>query len=360
MYSSQSLRKMLAQFPRVTISQLPTQTYRLDGLSAESESRNLFVKRDDQTGLAFGGNKARKLDYMMADVVRQGADCIITWGGLQSNWCRQVAAAATKLGIRSVLVLFKGPTSPAGLDGNLLLDTLFGADIRVFEAGDIDNMLELASVSHVIEPVVNEMRSKGMTPYLAPIGGSLVEGSMQGPWGAFGYVEAMAEIAEQAGRLGTGFDSVVLATGSAGTQAGLVVGAKLLSCDMRVIGISVYGKSATVTGYVRSIGDRVLEQLGSGDTLGDEDITVLDDYIGEGYGVFNAAVGKAIHALARSEGLLLDPVYTGKAMAGMIDLMEQGYFREDENILFLHTGGTPALFPYRDKITADLPLSSAQ
>jgi 1-aminocyclopropane-1-carboxylate deaminase/D-cysteine desulfhydrase-like pyridoxal-dependent ACC family enzyme len=246
------------------------------------------------------------------------------------------------------------------MDGNLLLDSLFGAEIRVFEAGDIDNMLELASVSHVIDPIVRELETEGMTPYLAPIGGSLVEGAMQGPWGALGYVEAIAEIAEQADDLGTRFDSIVLATGSAGTQAGLVAGARFMSLDVRVVGISVYGSGPTVAGYVRSIGDRVLAQLGSHDTLRDEEIVVLDDYIGEGYGVFNDAVGAAIHSLARSEGLLLDPVYTGKAMAGMVDLIDQGYFGEQENILFLHTGGTPALFPYREQVTAGLQLSDVQ
>ncbi len=354
MRSSESVRKKLGQFPHVPLSLLPTPLYRMDGMSAMHDGFDLYVKRDDQTGLAFGGNKARKLDYMMADVVSQGADCVVTWGGLQSNWCRQVAAAAAKLGMRTSLALFKGPTSIEGYDGNLLLDSLFDADIRVFEAADIGNMLEFASVRHVIEPIASELRSEGMTPYIAPIGGSLAEGSMQGPWGALGYVGAAVEIADQSIELKVQFDSVVLATGSAGTQAGLLAGARLLLPDTRVVGISVYGSSATVSGYVRAIGDRVLQEMGAADKLQDRDIIVIDDYIGEGYGVFNSQVGDAIRTLARSEGLLLDPVYTGKAMAGMVDLMDKGYFREGENILFLHTGGTPALFPYREQITDGL------
>lgn len=354
MNSCKSVRKKLGQFPRVPLSLLPTPLYRLDGISSLYDGFDIHVKRDDQTGLAFGGNKARKLDYMMADVKDQGADCVVTWGGLQSNWCRQVAAAATRLGLRSYLALFKGPAAPAGYDGNLLLDALFDAEIRMFEAGDIENMLEFSNVRHVIEPIVSRLRSEGMTPYIAPIGGSLMEGSMAGPWGALGYVEAAVEIAEQARGLKAKFDSIVLATGSAGTQAGLLAGVRLLLPDTRVVGISVYGNSETVSGYVREIGNRVLKEIGDSDKLRDRDIIVIDDYIGEGYGVFNSQVGGAIRMLARSDGVLLDPVYTGKAMAGMVDLVDNGYFSEGESILFLHTGGTPALFPYRHQITDGL------
>jgi 1-aminocyclopropane-1-carboxylate deaminase/D-cysteine desulfhydrase-like pyridoxal-dependent ACC family enzyme len=173
---------------------------------------------------------------------------------------------------------------------------------------------------------------------------------MQGPWGALGYIEAFVEIKEQADQLGVQIDSVVLATGSAGTQAGLLLGAKLLSPQTRVVGITVYGDSTTVSRYVRSIIDEAEEHLGVTAQVTDEDIIVLDQYLGEGYGVFNSSVGDAIQLFARSEGLLLDPVYTGKSAAGMLDLMDRGYFGQGENILFVHTGGTPALFPYRAEI----------
>jgi L-cysteate sulfo-lyase len=334
----------------MALAHLPTPLHRLDNLSHRFEPLNLFVKRDDQTGLAFGGNKARKLDYIMAEAMRQGADSIVTWGGVQSNWCRQVAAAAAKLGLRAVLILFKGPKSPEGDDGNLLLDRMFEAEIRVVDATGIENMLELESVRHVVEPVAAELKSNGLTPYIAPIGGSLVEGSMQGPWGALGYLEAFIEIKEQADQLGVQIDSVVLATGSAGTQAGLLVGANLLSPHTKVIGITVYGDSTTVSRYVRSIAEQAIEHLGVVLQVKDEDIIVFDEYLGEGYGVFNSSVGDAIALFARSEGLLLDPVYTGKSAAGMLDLMGRGYFSPGENILFMHTGGTPVLFPYRAEI----------
>jgi len=354
MHTTESVRRLLAQFPRVTLSQLPTPMHRMENLSGRFNSYDLYVKRDDQTGLAFGGNKARKLDFIMADVVNKKADCIVTWAGVQSNWCRQVAAAATKLGIRTVLVLFKGPRSPEGYDGNLLLDRIFDAEIRIADAGEIENMLELDSVRHIVEPVADEMKALGLNPYLVPVGGSLVEGSMQQPWGALGYVESFIEIVEQSEKLGIGFDAVVLASGSGGTQAGLLVGAKLLAPATRIVGITVYGSAAKVTQYVRSVADRTLELLGESTRVSDNDVIVFDEYLDQGYGVFNDDVGEAIRVVARSEGLLLDPVYTGKSVAGMLDLMRKGYFKAGRNILFLHTGGTPALFPYRSQLLEHL------
>jgi L-cysteate sulfo-lyase len=354
MPTTESVRKALARFPRVALSHVPTPLDRLDDLSGHLGSCDLYVKRDDQTGLAFGGNKARKLDFIMGDVAARGSDCIVTWAGVQSNWCRQVAAAAAKLGIRTELVLFKGPKSPEGDDGNLLLDRIFDAEVRVVDAGEIENMLELASVRHIVQPVVDELGGRGFKPYLVPVGGSLVEGSMQEPWGALGYVESFIEIVEQAGQRGVTFDAVVLASGSGGTQAGLLAGAKLLSPTTRIIGVSVYGSSEKVTRYVRSVAERTLELLGEATRIDDDDIIVLDDYLDEGYGVFNEAVGEAIRRVARGEGILLDPVYTGKSLAGMLDLIGRGFFGEGDRILFLHTGGTPALFPYRAQLLAHL------
>jgi D-cysteine desulfhydrase family pyridoxal phosphate-dependent enzyme len=350
MESAQSVRDKLARFHRVALSDLPTRLEKLENLSQQFAPCSIYVKRDDQTGLAFGGNKSRKLDFIMADVLQQGADCIVTWAGVQSNWCRSVTAAATKLGIRTVLVLFKGPTTPEGDDGNLLLDRLFDAEIQVHDAAGIGNMLELESVRHLLEPVVEDQRRKGRKPYLAPIGGSMAEGSMSEPWGALGYVEAFLEIVEQAADVGARIDSIVLASGTGGTQAGLLAGAKLVSPHIRVVGVSVYATGGQVAEYILPVANGALEHLGSSARVEGEEVLVLDDYIGEGYGVFNAAVGEAIRRLARSEGLLLDPVYTGKSMTALIDLMNKGYFTEGENVLFLHTGGTPALFPYRSQI----------
>ena len=311
------------------------------------------MKRDDLTGLAFGGNKARKLEFIMADAVEAGADSIVTWAGVQSNWCRQVAASAARLGMRSVLVLLKRPGLPAEEDGNLLIDRIFNADIRVVEASGEKSFLELKNVKEFLDPVLEEENAAGRRTYLAPVGGSIVEGSMKGPWGALGYVVAFAELLEQAQAQGFTPETVVLATGSAGTQAGLLAGAKLLSPDTRIVGISVAGSSEAISGYVKTITEAVLKELGETGEVSDDEIIVFDDYLGDGYGILNEDITDAVGLVAREEGVLLDPVYTGKAMAGLLDLAGKGYFGQEE-VVFLHTGGTPALFPYRDGLLKGL------
>lgn len=354
MESTSSLIERIDKYHRVKLASLPTPLEKLENLTERVERFDVFLKRDDLTGLAFGGNKARKLDFIIADAVQKGADTLVTWGGVQSNWCRQVAAAAAMIGMKSILVLFKSSTSSVGDDGNLLLDRLFDADVRIVEAGAISNMLELTSVRRFLDPIVEETKQAGNVPYLLPIGGSLVEGSMAQPWGAIAYVKAFAELLDQAAADGVRIDSVVLATGSGSTQAGLLVGAKLLSPSTRIVGVTVYASKQKMTEYVRSISEATIQQLDASIELLDEEIIVFEDYLKDGYGVFNDEVGAALRLVAESEGVLLDPVYTGKAMAGMLDLMEKDYFGDGENVVFLHSGGTPALFPYRDQISKSL------
>jgi D-cysteine desulfhydrase family pyridoxal phosphate-dependent enzyme len=351
---SNGLEERFKKFHRVELAHLPTPLDKLENLTEMLERFDVYLKRDDMTGLAFGGNKARKLDFIVADALNQGADTLITWGGLQSNWCRQVAAAAAKIGLKSILILFKKKAVQGGDDGNLLLDRMLDADIRIVEADAIANMMELASVNRFVEPVLKEVIRAGGVPYLLPIGGSLVEGSMTQPWGAISYVNAFAELNEQASADGVRIDSVVLATGSGSTQAGLLVGAKLLSPATRVIGVTVYSSKQKMTEYVRAISEATIRQLGAKVPVLDEDIVVFEEYLREGYGVFNEEVGAALRVVAETEGVLLDPVYTGKAMAGMLDLMKKDYFADGENIVFLHSGGTPALFPYRSQISSAL------
>ena len=201
--------------------------------------------------------------------------------------------------------------------------------------------------------MLDEEVAAGRTAYLAPVGGSLLEGSMRRPFGALGYVAAFAELLEQSKAQGFTPDSVVLATGSAGTQAGLLAGAKLLSPETRIVGISVAGSSEDISGYVSDITQAVLEEIGDGEGLSPEDAIVFDDYLGEGYGILNQNIVYSVELVAGEEGVLLDPVYTGKAMCGFLDLAEKGYF-EGENVVFLHTGGTPALFPYREGLLEGL------
>ena len=351
--SRESLKRMLESYPKLALSHLPTRLEKMENLSRQLGVK-LFVKRDDQTGLAFGGNKARKLDFIMADVVRKKADCIVTWAGAQSNWCRQTVAAAQKLGIRTVLVLFKKAGIPADRDGNLLLSMILGADIRLVDLELGKSFMEIRDVKPILDEVVEGEIRAGRKPYVAPIGGSLLEGSMESPLGAIAYVNAVLEMEAQAQALGVRIDYVLHATGSGSTQAGLLTGALIGSPDMRVIGISVSEDRETVVRYVEDISNHVLAECGISKAIERDSITVFDEYIGPGYAVLDERTTNAIRLVARTEGILLDPVYTGKAMAGLLDLIEKGYFERGSNIVFLHSGGTPALFPYRNELASEM------
>ncbi len=339
----------LAEFPRIPLAHLPTPLERLDTLSGQLGGPRIWVKRDDATGLAFGGNKARKLEFILADAQTHGADTVVTWAGLQSNWCRQTAAAAARLGMRAVLVLFHKPPFEGAVDGNLLLDRMLGAEVHIVPAEGRRTMA-WEEVAEWVEPVVAVEAAAGRKVYVAPVGGSMPDGSMQEPWGALGYLEAWREIHRQAQQQGVSFDAVVHATGSGATQAGLLVGARTLDPGTRVIGVSVSEDAATLGGWVRIIADRTLGLLGVAERVEEDEIDVRDSYVGAGYGHMGPEVGETLRLLASTEGLLLDPVYTGKAMTGMLDMVRQGEFAADSDVLFIHTGGTPALFPYREAL----------
>lgn len=354
MESITSLSRKIAALPRVPLAHLPTPLEEMMNLSSSLGNIRLFFKRDDQTGLAFGGNKSRKLEFIMADVLSQEKDTVITWAGVQSNWCRQTAAAAKKLGIQPILILFKRAGLPHEYDGNLLLDFMFDSDIRILDAEKNQKMMEYDGVRLVVDAVAEEAKEKGKRPYIAPIGGSMPEASMSRPWGAMGYVNAFIEIYEQSASQGIDVDAVVLATGSGATQAGLLVGAKILAPQTRTVGISVSETRGTMTRYVRRIADQALAELAPSRLLEDEDIVVFDDYLRGGYGILDREVTEALRTVAETEGILLDPVYTGKAMSGLIDLVQKGYFKKGANVVFLHSGGTPALFPYREKLLSFL------
>jgi len=343
------LKKKIDHFPRVKLAFLPTPLEKLEKFS-NMFNKNIYIKRDDQTGLAFGGNKARKLEFIMADVINSKADTIITWGGIQSNWCRQVAAAAKKMDIKPVLILFKKPHFPGECDGNYFLDTIFNSDIKLIELEKGQETFELKDIQDIVDKVVAHEKQQGNNPYVVSGGGSLVEGSMGKPLGAIGYVEAFLEIFTQINAQKMHLDKVMVATASGSTLAGLIIGAKILAPETKIIGISVMKDKAPMTKYVKDIANEALKELDVNLNITSEDIIIFDEYIKEGYGVVNNEVNEAIHLLAESEGILLDPVYTGKNMAGFIDLMRKDFFKQDENILFMHTGGTPALFAYKDKI----------
>jgi L-cysteate sulfo-lyase len=315
---------------RVPIAFLPTPIGEMRRLSDELGGPRILVKRDDQTGLATGGNKARKLEFLIADALDQGADTVLTVGGPQSNHARQTAAAATMYGLRSVLVL--SGSDPGEWNGNLLLDELLGAKVRW--AGDVP-------LDEALTAAAKEEERAGHRPYVIPLGGST-------PIGATGYVVAMAELKSQLEELGLELDAMILPTGSGGTQAGMLVGAKALGIPGQIVGISVFAGRSTMVPILKELVPSTAELLGLDVAFEDGDVVLYDDYLGQGYGVLGAPEQEAIRRVARSEGVLLDPVYTGRAMAGLLDLIGKGVFHAGQTVLFWHTGGTSALFEYAE------------
>jgi D-cysteine desulfhydrase family pyridoxal phosphate-dependent enzyme len=337
------------RFPHVDIIHRPTPLRKLERLSARLGGPEIYIKRDDLTGLAFGGNKSRKLEFIISDMLQKKADVVITWAGLQSNWCMQTAAAARSFGIKPVLMLFKPADQAATADGNVLLDVILDADIRILDAAK-GRIVKSAQAMEMLDEAGREARGQGHRPYLVPIGGSLVRGDMDKPLGAISYVVGMAEIHEQMRGLGAGPDYVIHASGSGGTQAGLVVGARALGAGCRVLGISVSDPKGPFSDDVLEIARATDEALGLGLDILPGDITVFDEYLGEGYGVVDKAVAETIRLVFQTEGIVLDPVYTAKAMVGLRDLIKTGFFNPTDKVVFLHSGGTPALFPNRDRI----------
>jgi L-cysteate sulfo-lyase len=343
------LKNKISRFPRQPLIQEPTPVQKLSRLTALWGGLQIWMKREDLTGLAFGGNKSRKMEFILADILGQKADTVITWASRQSNWCLQMSAAARMFGVEPILVLFKTDDLPEETDGNLLLDRLLGAEVRIHEAAR-GKAVSLETGLARLEEVAQEVRAKGRKPYLVPVGGSMPAGSMNLPLGALSYVRALIELVEQTDALGLEVGAVVHATGSGGTQAGLVVGAKALGLETRVIGISVSEEKISFGRLVLDICRRTEEALGLGRVVRPEDVIVVDDYLGQGYGIVDRAVALTLSQVFKAEGIVLDPVYTAKAMTGLQDLAGKGFFRPDKAVVFLHTGGTPALFPNRRRL----------
>jgi D-cysteine desulfhydrase family pyridoxal phosphate-dependent enzyme len=312
----------MKEVPRIRFAQLPTPIEPMQNLSRELGMGRFFVKRDDQTGLAFGGNKIRKLEFLIAEAQAQNAKTVITTGAVQSNHCRQTVATAAHFGLKCILILTG--LSPKKISGNLLLDKLLGAEIvwssREQREADLQKTFEIAS-------------GDGRRPFLIPYGGS-------NHTGILGYVFAMKEMVDQ----GHNPSWIIFPTSSGGTQAGMILGAKLFGYQGKILGISVDEKREPLVERIQKLIADTAEYLQIDVTVNKEDILVNDEYIGAGYGVMGRQEIEAIHLLAKTEGLLVDPVYTGKAAAGMISLTRAGYFVHDDEIIFWHTGGTPTLF----------------
>jgi L-cysteate sulfo-lyase len=324
----------LAKFPRLRISHGPTPLEPLKRLSEALGGPNLWIKRDDCTGLASGGNKTRKLEYLMAQALQEGADTIITQGATQSNHARQTVAIAAKLGMASHIIL-EDRTGYTHEDykhsGNVFLDHLYGASVSEVPA-DTDMNAAMAQLA-------DRLRAEGRKPYVIPGGGS-------NALGALGYVTCALELAHQANEMGVAFDCLVHATGSAGTQAGLVVGLYGARTQIPVYGVGVRAAKAPQEERVYKLAQETADLLGTPGCVQREDVVANCDYVGPGYGRPTPGMIEAVTMLARLEGILLDPVYSGKGMAGLIDLCRKGHFKKGQNIVFLHTGGSVALYGY--------------
>lgn len=327
--------------PRVCLAHLPTPLEPMAALQRAVNARTrLFVKRDDCTGLAFGGNKTRKLEFAMADAQTKGATVIITCGGMQSNHVRQTAAAAAKLGMAFHAVLAdplagvaRGFASARKETGNRLLDAVLGARFHT-----ADNIYEAADRS--MTDIAEKLSNSGETPYTVTLGASDGIGSM-------GYVHAARELLGQCKEQSISPSHVVLGTGSAGTHGGLLAGLRACGSAMKVIGVSVSETAEIKRAKVRSVLDQIAALWGAGaPDIPDEDVVVYDDYTGPGYAIPSSAGMDAITLVARREAILLDPVYTGKAMSGFLDLVQNGPLRDGRDVVFLHTGGAPAIFAY--------------
>ena len=335
----------LAQFPRVSLGHLPTPLEPMDRLSEELGGPRLWVKRDDCTGLSSGGNKTRKLEFLMADAATKGADTIITQGATQSNHARQTAAAAAKLDLGCHILLEDrtGSNDPNYiLNGNVLLDRLHGASVSKRPAG--------ADMNAEMETIAARLTDDGKTPYIIPGGGS-------NPIGALGYVNCARELVEQAANAGLEIDALVHATGSSGTQAGLVAGLAALESEIHLLGIGVRAPQEKQEGMVYDLATRTSALIGAETRIARGMVRANCNYVGPGYGLPTPGMIEALKLLARTEGLLFDPVYSGKGLDGMIDQIRKGYFDGMDNVVFLHTGGSAALFGYPE--TFGLPGYSA-
>lgn len=321
----------LEKLPRFPLAELPTPLAELPALTRALGGPRLWIKRDDQTGLALGGNKARKLEFLVGQALAGGADTLITAGAAQSNHCRQTAAAAARAGLRCELILNgKQPELP---EGNLLLDRIFGAG---------EHWIDRSQRAATFAALTEQLRAQGRRPHVIPVGGS-------NGVGATGYVVAMLELMDQLRATGQRVDHLVFGSSSGGTQAGILLGARVAGFTGGLHGISIDKNDPEHLEYeieVAQIANACADYIGFATCFTPDDVKMVYGFAGEGYGVVGDLEREAIYLMARREGILLDPVYAGRAFGGLVNLIRQGTFRPDESVLFWHTGGAPALFAY--------------
>lgn len=319
---------------RIHLANLPTRIEKLERLSKALKGPEIYIKRDDQTGTELSGNKVRKLEYSLKEALDRGCDYLITCGGIQSNHCRATAAAGVKLGMKSCLIL-RGEKDAASA-GNLLLDRLLGAEIRFVTEDEYDNHRR-----EIMEGIKQELEKKGFKPYIIP------EGASNGI-GGFGYYNAMEEIMEQEKQLNVSFDCIIAATGSGGTYSGLWLSNKLHNRNADIYGICVGGDSVYFKSKIYGILNESMNYIGISFPIAREDIKIIDGYVGRGYALSRPEELGFISDLAKLESIILDPVYTGKAMYGLTEEIKKGTFKDYKNILFIHTGGLFGLFSQGD------------
>ncbi len=319
---------------KLNIANLPTKIQKLERLTKELQGPNIFIKRDDETGSEVSGNKIRKLEFSVKEALNQGCNLLITCGGIQSNHCRATAAIAAKLGLKSSLVL-RG-SEAKDIDGNLFLNKLLGADIKFITAEDYKHNRML-----IMENLKTEYEKQGFKPYIIP------EGASNGI-GTFGYFNAMDEILNQEKDMNIHFDKIIVAVGSGGTHAGLLLSKKILGFHGEIYGINVCDNEDYFKNRIHNILDESINYLNIDLNFNLDEIHIIDGYVGRGYALSTPETLEFILHIAQLEGLILDPVYTGKAMYGLAKEIKKGTFKKDENILFIHTGGLFGLYPQRD------------
>jgi len=334
------LKERLGKLPRVRLANLPTPLHEVPRLSKAIGGPQIYFKRDDLTGLAFGGNKTRIFEFVLGHVLESDADCIVAGAAVQSNYCRQIAAACSKLGLEAFLVLRKvRGEKDLSVQGNLLLDCLLGAQVHIIEAtGPAEQVQKM-------EKLAEDLRKQGRRPYVGRMANTA------DMWlDTASYVNCIVELYDQFRDLDIQPDHLYVSSVDT-TQAGLVLGVKYLGLDFDVVGINPLDKRLVqdVPSLVSRTANACAEHLGLPATVQASEVISYDEYVGDGYGQVTPEGIEAVKLVARTEGIFLDPVYTGKAMAGLIDHFRQGKMLKDQTVVFLHTGGTPALFAYHDE-----------
>jgi len=332
------------KLPRLTLGHYPTPLIEARNLSSVLNGPSIFIKREDLSGLALGGNKCRMLEFILAEAKKQGANAVISTAGSQSNYCLQIAAAARRLGMKPCFVLIKD--QHRDIQGNLLLHSILDSVVQILELTDIGAIFG-DIVSDKLDEVAAELQASGYKPFIIRHNIPDISAIL----GTVGWVNAADELVNQLIKRNIKAQYIVLANGGGLTQAGLALGLKYLSADYKVLGMSVYRKESAAIAAVKEHTDAVSNFLKLNIDLQPGEIEVNDSYIGDGYGLASEECLNAIRLVAQTEGIFLDPIYTGKAMAGLIDLIEKGRFKSEDKVVFIHTGGIPAIFAYHKEIT---------